>query len=41
MQIKVFQREKKLRTESINDTREVLVIKSTSKQTNQIKKIIT
>ena len=40
-QIKVSQREKKFRTESINDKREASAIKSTSKQTDQIRKVIT
>ena len=39
--IEVSQREKKLRTESINDKREASAIKSTSKQTDQIRKVIT
>ena len=41
MRIEVSQREKKLRTESINDKREASAIKSTSKQTDQIRKVIT
>ena len=41
MQIKVSQREKKLKTKSINDKREALAIKLTSKQINQIRKVIT
>ena len=41
MQIKISQREKKLRTKSIKDKKEALAIKSTLKQTNQIKKVIT
>ena len=39
--IEVSQREKKLRTESIDDKREASAIKSTSKQTDQIRKVIT
>ena len=35
------QREEKLRTESINDKKEASAIKSTSKQTDQIRKVIT
>ena len=40
-QIEVFQREKKFRTENINDKKEASAIKSTSKQTDQIRKVIT
>ena len=39
--IEVSQREKKFRTESINDKKEASAIKSTSKQTDQIRKVIT
>ena len=41
MQIEVSQRGKKLRIESINNKREASAIKLTSKQTNQIRKVIT
>ena len=41
MQIEVSQREKKLKTESIEDKREASAIKSTSKQTDQIREVKT